>query len=58
MVEVAIPDSNPARKSAINPYVKRSFGTFLRVENFEKNVKSYIKTTSKMTFFKFGIENW
>ena len=39
-------------KSAINPYGKRSFGTFLRGEIFEKNVKSHVKTTSKIALFE------
>ena len=52
MVGVSQPQLNTLWKSAINPYGKRSFRTFLCGKNFEKNVKSYIKTTSKMALFE------
>ena len=52
MVAMSHPQLNTLSKSATNPYSKRSFVTFLRGGIFEKNVKSYIKKTSKISLFE------
>ena len=52
MVAMRQPQLNTLLKSATNPYSKRSFVTFLRAGIFEKNVKSYTKTASKISLFE------
>jgi hypothetical protein len=43
VVEVAIPNSNPARKSALKPFAIRIFGTFEKGLILSKNVISIEK---------------
>ena len=49
MVEVAIPDSNPARKSALKPFAIRVFETFENGLILSKNVISIVKNARKCT---------
>ena len=49
MVEVAIPDSNPARKSALKPFAIRVFETFEKGLILSKNVISIVKNARKCT---------
>ena len=51
MVEVATPDSNPTRKSALNPCDIRIFMMLERGTFLSKNVNSIIKTARKCTIF-------
>ncbi len=47
MVEVATPDSNPTRKSALNPCAIRAFETFEKGLILSKNVISIVKNARK-----------
>ena len=46
---MAIPDSNPARKSALKPFAIRVFETFEKGLILSKNVISIVKNARKCT---------